>query len=400
MVVVVNKIEFLAGKTGRRKVYKVNNFFLSPSRLPGYLIFKTIRFCITAILVIFLSGCAQTEEKQPITITWQENKAVAIVVPRDLLKNAPVDSIEHWLLVSLKKNNNSVSILGSYTSSEKTIVFRPMIPFTRGLIYEVNFNKQLLSEVQIPLPDPAQAPSVLSIYPTRDTLPQNLLKFYIEFSKPMVAGEALRHITIIKNGHDTMPGVFLDLQPELWNNDGTILTLWLDPGRIKRDLQPNKEMGPPLEAASQYQLIIKDDWKDADGSSLKEDFNKNFFTGQRDDQSPDPLQWNFTQPKKDSKEPLVVDFHGSLDYVLLKNAIGITDKNGQAVAGVIQINRNETGISFIPSQPWQHGDYFFEAESRLEDNAGNNLNRLFDNDLLHEQPHFQKEIYRRPFHIN
>ena len=43
-------------------------------------------------------------------------------------------------------------------------------------------------------------------------------------------------------------GTFLDLQPELWNAEGTVLTLWLDPGRIKRDLIPNKELGIPLKA--------------------------------------------------------------------------------------------------------------------------------------------------------
>ena len=63
----------------------------------------------------------------------------------------------------------------------------------------------------------------------------------------MQEGQALENITVIKNGKDTIPSIFLDLQPELWNKERTILTLWLDPGRIKRDLQPNKKLGLPLE---------------------------------------------------------------------------------------------------------------------------------------------------------
>ena len=83
----------------------------------------------------------------------------------------------------------------------------------------------------------------MAIYPTQDTVPENLLKIYLQFSKPMREGQALRHIELLKNNRDTLPGVFLDLQPELWNVDRTTLTVWLDPGRIKRDLQPNGPIG-------------------------------------------------------------------------------------------------------------------------------------------------------------
>ena len=67
------------------------------------------------------------------------------------------------------------------------------------------------------------------------------------------------------------------------------------------------------------------------------------------------------------------------------------------MAGTIQIDNNESVIMFTPSIPWKPGQYFLEAESRLEDNAGNNLNRLFDMDLMQQQPHLQKDIFRKPF---
>ena len=37
-----------------------------------------------------------------------------------------------------------------------------------------------------------------------------------------------------------MKSIFLELENELWNPEHTQLTLWLDPGRIKRDLIPNQ----------------------------------------------------------------------------------------------------------------------------------------------------------------
>src|SRR5688500_13348437 len=113
----------------------------------------------------------------------------------------------------------------------------------------------------------------------------------------MQEGKALEHIALIKNNQDTVDKVFLNLQPELWNKDRTMLTLWLDPGRIKRDLQPNKMMGEPLQLASNYQLVIGQDWRDVDGLSLKQVYHKNFMVAQRDTLSPNPDLWKIQVPK-------------------------------------------------------------------------------------------------------
>ena len=91
----------------------------------------------------------------------------------------------------------------------------------------------------------------------------------------MQEGDELKHIHLIKDGRDTLSSVFLDL--ELWNNERTMLTLWLDPGRIKRELQPNKLLGPPLIKGSHYQLLIDKDWQDAEGILLKEKLGEEFF---------------------------------------------------------------------------------------------------------------------------
>ena len=129
------------------------------------------------------------------------------------------------------------------------VIFKPMIAFTRGLKYKVYVRNELIDEIaDTDLLIQSTAPEVVAVYPALDTLPENLLKFYIRFSKPMQEGDELQHIHLIKDGRDTMSSVFLDL--ELWNNERTMLTLWLDPGRIKRELQPNKLLGPPLNKGS------------------------------------------------------------------------------------------------------------------------------------------------------
>jgi hypothetical protein len=215
----------------------------------------------------------------------------------------------------------------------------------------------------------------------------------------MREGQSLQHIVLIKNKKDTVRGTFLDLPQELWNNDRTMLTLWLDPGRIKRDLQPNKNMGNPLEEGKNYQLIIRSTWKDADGNFLKGPYYKNFSVSARDSISPNPDQWTIEVPKVETRSPLKLNLHESLDYVLLKEAIGIYDKNENSVAGDISVGPEETTLEFIPAKEWISGEYSIQVQSRLEDLAGNNLNRLFDNDITVKRSEEQKDVFEKRFFI-
>jgi hypothetical protein len=288
-------------------------------------------------------------------------------------------------------------MLGEYILTDDAMIFRPLIAFTRGLKYKVSLANELLSEIEIPSDDSADSPAVISIYPTGNVLPQNLLKIYIGFSKPMQEGQALKNIAVLKNRRDTIPSIFLDL--ELWNKERTMLTLWLDPGRIKRDLQPNMNMGSPLEQGAAYQIEIRQDWQDAEGISLATAYRKDFVVGLRDSLSPDPGLWTIYSPKAGSNQPLKIDLHEPLDYVLLKNTVRIVDNTGNSIHGVIETQEEETILHFTPSVAWNPGDYSVEIESRLEDLAGNNLDRLFDKDLSRQNTGRKKEAFKKSFHI-
>jgi len=240
------------------------------------------------------------------------------------------------------------------------------------------------------------APEIVTVYPLSDTLPENLLKFYILFSKPMQEGDELKHIHLIKDGRDTLSFVFLDL--ELWNNERTMLTLWLDPGRIKRELQPNKLLGPPLIKGSYYQLLIAKDWQDAEGILLKENRVKNFFTSARDSMSPDEKKWTINIPKAGTKEQLEIKFNEPLDHVLAERTISVADANRNEIKGKLKVNDHGDIVYFSPDSEWKKGDHSLQIESRLEDLAGNNLDRLFDVDLDQKRESLKK-IHERQFEI-
>ena len=65
------------------------------------------------------------------------------------------------------------------------------------------------------------APKVLEVYPTTDSIPVNILRFYIQFSAPMQEMNILKHIKLSNEDGKNITGVFFENQYELWNDDRT-----------------------------------------------------------------------------------------------------------------------------------------------------------------------------------
>ncbi len=80
-------------------------------------------------------------------------------------------------------------------------------------------------------------------------------------------------------------------------------------------------------------------------------------------------------------------------YLLLKNAVSITNSNGTIINGTFETGSKETILSFIPDELWKPAEYSINIEARLEDLAGNNLNRLFDKDLTQPNRNEQQKIF-------
>ena len=212
-------------------------------------------------------------------------------------------------------------------------------------------------------------------------MPENLLKIYLHFDQPMREGVSGKFVKLIKSQRDTIEGAFLDLQPELWNPGRTVLTLWLDPGRIKRDLQPNKRLGAPMQPGTHYQIVISKEWTDARGKKLAKACEKAFVTTHKDSLSPQPARWTLVSPAPATKQPLRINFKEPLDHGLLQEVLSIQDSHGRQVSGKWKIADSEMQCSFTPNADWEAGGYKIRIEPRLEDLAGNNLVRPFDRDV-------------------
>jgi hypothetical protein len=251
----------------------------------------------------------------------------------------------------------------------------------------------------IPVADSTDAPNLTHCYPQQDSLPENLLKIYLHFSHPMREGQSDQYIRLIQNGTDTLHDVFLNLQPELWNDDRTVLTVWLDPGRIKRELQPNQRLGNPLQANGTYELLVSKKWRDIQGRNLQKDFSNRFVVTKRDDTCPDPDQWKMILPKSRSREPLILSFGEALDHYLLMETMQISSKEGISIKGKFEWDVHDQFCRFTPAAEWVAGNYVLAIASKLEDLAGNNLNRPFDRDITKTKKPSTQAQYKKYFSI-
>ena len=275
---------------------------------------------------------------------------------------------------------------GMYRVESGVLVFDPQFPPAPGATYTAVLRTGVAPPrvVRFTAAErPAASPTVVShVYPTADRVPENLLKFYVHFSAPMSRGHVHDHVRLLDSAGKEIELPFLELDEELWDPEMTRLTLFIDPGRIKRGVRPLEEVGPALEAGKRFTLAIDPGWPDARGKALKEQFRKPFEVGPPDRDPPDPGRWEIRVPKAESRGPVVVGFGEPMDHALARRLVRVVDHFGKPVAGVVEMEAAEHRWTFTPDVPWERGDYSLVAQPTLEDLAGNNIGKPFEVDLV------------------
>jgi hypothetical protein len=285
-------------------------------------------------------------------------------------------------------------MLGAYRISSDVVRFEPQFPLEPGLVYRAVFrpdrlpgkSKQtelLTAEFRRPPRDNTPTTVVSQIYPSGDVLPENLLKFYIHFSAPMSRGRIYDHITLReKSSGKAIELPFLEIDEELWDPAMQRLTLFIDPGRIKRGVRPLEEIGPALEEGKSYTLIIDREWRDGAGKLLRETFEKQFYVGPPDREPLAPDTWRINPPAAETREALALIFPEPLDQALALRLIQVTDERGNPIKGSASVENRERLWRFIPLTTWRRGSYRIVVQTTIEDLAGNNIGKSFEVDLF------------------
>jgi hypothetical protein len=282
-------------------------------------------------------------------------------------------------------------VFGRHQVLEDGVRFAPHFPFERGLSYRASFDPRPLGhprlsealslEFLLPKEQNASSTAVTHIFPSGDRLPENLLRFYVCFSNSMQRGRAEAEISLLGPDGEPTEDALYRAPAELWDRGMQCLTVLLDPGRLKRGVGPNRELGPPLKSGQVYTLAIGAGMTDTFGSQLCETAYKRFRVT---DAVREPIaleQWEIVPPATNSRQPLVIKFPRSLDWALLSQMITISSTCQQSIGGQIAIDQCERRWSFTPASPWTAGPHHVRVASGLEDVCGNSVVAAFDRPL-------------------
>jgi len=284
------------------------------------------------------------------------------------------------------------AVTGKYLVTKTGVDFTPRFPLDPGLAYSVTFDPAKLSEPRsepavtrtVSLPKVERTPStvVTRVMPTSEVIPENHLRMYVEFSAPMSGESGVPFIRLIDDRGEVVPDVFLPLEADFWNPDRTRYTVFFDPGRVKRGILPNEQMGRALVPGRTYTVEIDPAWKDTNGVVLAKAYRQSFRIGPADERPVTPSAWKLTPPRSGTRDPFIIAFPESLDHGLLQRAIGVSRRDGTPIAGSIRIDPGETRWNFTPDAAWTGGKYDVVVLSILEDLAGNSVGRLFEVDVF------------------
>ncbi len=289
---------------------------------------------------------------------------------------------------------NLPPMLGAYAVEGAILRFMPQFPLTPGLRYRAVFHPGQLPGGGIEgksivaatfhMPRRRLEPTtvVSGVYPSAGVVPENLLKFYLYFSAPMSRGNSYDYIHLQDEAGKEVELPFLELDEELWDPAMRRLTLFIDPGRIKRGVRPLEEIGPSLQEGKRFTLVIDREWLDATETPFKETFRKSLKVGPPDREPPDPAQWKVQPPKPATRNQLTVQFPESMDYALARRVLRVMGGAGDLVDGTVQVEDEERRWAFVPSDPWRRGSYQLLIQTALEDLAGNSIGKPFEVDVF------------------
>lgn len=322
------------------------------------------------------------------------------------LANATIPTAAWNAFFSVTANQSPEPMLGTYSMESGELRFRPrwpllpdvkyvarLTPLSQPIVPSLASPSTTTFSIPKPLPPP---PAVLTaIYPSSGRLPENLLRMYLHFSAPMRRGDVYDFIHILDAGGKPVPSPFVTLGEELWNEDGTRLTLLFDPGRQKHDLLPRQQAGPVLESGKSYTLVIDAAWPDVHGRPLGRETRKRFEAIQPETRPIQPEDWKITGPKPNSRDPLTIEFDRCLDHALLRRVVGVVNASGKVVDGEIKVSDSETRWQLTPRETWAAGDYEVVIEAILEDVTGNRVGRAFEVDEDRPDPGPKGAVRRR-----
>jgi hypothetical protein len=310
-------------------------------------------------------------------------------------------SSDEWqaaIALHVSTSPSSLPVAGSYRLDGGSIVFVPDFPLDAGVPYDlvielnrlraslmlpwIPVNDRRTQRILLPAASVARRTIVTGLHPSVPVVPANLLRFYLHFSRPMREGDAAEHLQLVNDSGQVVAGAFLDPALELWDGSHRRLTVLFDPGRIKRGLRPNRELGPPLAEGRRYRLRVDPGWRDADGAPLAHGFSHDFVVGPAVRRALEPARWRITMPAAGTSDPILVRSPVLLDHAQVPRGMGVVDSTGARVPARATLDGDERTVRLVAGEAWAAGTHRVVVAPELEDVAGNTPTAAFDEDLM------------------
>ena len=294
-----------------------------------------------------------------------------------------------WIVQRIPGRDESdktpVPVAGKWVAESGVLIFRPKYPFREGLNFQVVERKDSgSSQIQWSFRIPKTggiAPELIEIRPVSKQWPENLLRVYLHFNRPMARGESSKFIQIKDETGRILIQPFLELDQELWDRDGKRLTLLFDPGRVKSGLKPREEDGAILEKGHQYTIHVAKGWPDARGVAMEKPLEQTFMVGPADHEPVEPRLWTIKPPQAKASSALEIQFHQPVDTGMAMRLISVLESGECPLDGKAEISADGLIWKFTPVVKWSPGLHFIEVDPVLEDPSGNQVGRPFERDM-------------------
>jgi hypothetical protein len=212
----------------------------------------------------------------------------------------------------------------------------------------------------------------IRISPQAKVLPANTLRFYIHFPRSGEAHFDRGNLGLVDEEGRVVRDPFLVLSQELWSVDGRRLTVFMEPGRIKRGLGADPSHEPAFVVGQTYSLVI---------TALGQTARHTFRVGDPVLEAVDETRWRLLPPRVGSLDPAVVHFDRVMDAALCADEIGVLTPSGEVFETRVLLAPDGTSARLVPSRPWRAGEHRLVVSERLEDVCGNRLGEALDHDL-------------------
>ncbi|MGD8166047.1 Ig-like domain-containing protein [Herbiconiux sp. P16] len=293
---------------------------------------------------------------------------------------------------ALHLGSGLVATAGTWERSDTVARFTPRFAPVAATVFAVvgraDARDEWVELARVSAPGDRAVPRAVveTIDPGGEEVPANLLRFAVTFSAPMGEGSAAGRLHLHDESGTELPGALLAMPPELWDRDRRRLTVLLEPGRIKRGLQPNVQAGPPLREGETVTLVVDAGIRDAAGAPLVAGASRRYRVGPALRSRVDPAAWAVRWPdvgEDASGSPLLVRFDRPLDRALVRRYVRLLDGRGHPVPGHFLLNADVTEWMFAPASvdAADRAAWRLHVDARLEDLAGNSVRRVFDRDL-------------------